>query len=288
MALAIGAAMNLHRISVCAVFCFTFACSDGVGSVCSDPCGTQDAGVDALTPDGSSTPDANADAPPPPSTPQGLSNLGLWLEASQGVGKFDAAHVAQWQDQSGHGNHVQQGTLTAMPLFVPSAVHGRPGLSFDLATLSTPSATQGFSMAADFLVMLVVRSDLADGISGDLFTATGAASNTKLQLRISPPKLTALALVNGSGTYVDAAKAVFSDKAAHVVGMRRQGGTVDLYVDGSKASVAAQTADLGSKLTLGGGGFKGVITELAIGEGTIDDTTVASLGTYFKTKYATP
>src|SRR3990167_5696375 len=49
--------------------------------------------------------------------PTDLSNLLLWLDASQITGLNDGDAVASWTDLSGNGNHATQSTAAAKPTY---------------------------------------------------------------------------------------------------------------------------------------------------------------------------
>lgn len=58
----------------------------------------------------------------------GGGTLKLWVRADQGI--TIATGVSQWNDLSGNGNHVTQGTGSAQPAFVASGQGGRPLVRF--------------------------------------------------------------------------------------------------------------------------------------------------------------
>lgn len=79
----------------------------------------------------------------------GSSNLILWLRPDEGTFTntgcttvtTNGSSVGCWEDQSGSGNHVTQGTAGNRPTFNTNVMNGNPALSFDgndyLATITT-------------------------------------------------------------------------------------------------------------------------------------------------------
>lgn len=58
----------------------------------------------------------------------GTSALRLWLKADAGIA---ATPVAQWQDQSGRGNHLTQATVANQPKTGINTTNGQPVVTFD-------------------------------------------------------------------------------------------------------------------------------------------------------------
>lgn len=61
--------------------------------------------------------------------PKSIATLKLWLRADQGI--TIATGVSQWNDLSGSGNNLTQGTAGKQPLFVASAQNGLPAVRCD-------------------------------------------------------------------------------------------------------------------------------------------------------------
>jgi hypothetical protein len=60
--------------------------------------------------------------------PVRIQGLKLWVKADAGVA---GTSVAAWEDQSGNGNHLVQGTLANQPQLMPTEANGLPALRFD-------------------------------------------------------------------------------------------------------------------------------------------------------------
>ena len=87
------------------------------------------------------------------------AGLQLWLRADAGVFTIEEGKVAQWGDQSGHGNHASPPT-SEIPKFVANALNGKPVLRFNglgdsLLIADSPS----ISITGDLTTFFVVRFD---------------------------------------------------------------------------------------------------------------------------------
>ncbi len=59
------------------------------------------------------------------------SSLALWLDATDAASIAKSANrVSQWNDKSGKGNHVSQGTGGLQPLYVTSGINSRAAIQF--------------------------------------------------------------------------------------------------------------------------------------------------------------
>ena len=63
--------------------------------------------------------------------PLTVTGCKLWLKSDAGITKDGGNLVSQWNDQSGQGNHLIQGTGTNQPLWVNSAYSSKPTIRFD-------------------------------------------------------------------------------------------------------------------------------------------------------------
>lgn len=63
--------------------------------------------------------------------PVRLPSLAIWLDAmDKNTLTTSSSRVSQWNDKSGKGNHVSQGTGSLQPLLVSSAINARPAIQF--------------------------------------------------------------------------------------------------------------------------------------------------------------
>ena len=85
----------------------------------------------------------------------GSALLKLWLRADRGITKAGGV-VSQWDDQSGNGNHVTQGTVGLRPAFVASALGGLPGV-LSAVTKSLNSTTEPIAASAARTIFIVLK-----------------------------------------------------------------------------------------------------------------------------------
>jgi len=64
-------------------------------------------------------------------TPKQLGTLSLWLDADDATTITIATGVSQWNDKSGNGYHVSQGTGSNQPAYVTNVRNGRAAVRFD-------------------------------------------------------------------------------------------------------------------------------------------------------------
>ena len=66
-------------------------------------------------------------------TPAALgSSLALWLDAEDASTiTLNGGNISQWNDKSGNGRHVAQGTATLQPAYIPTATNNKPAVRFD-------------------------------------------------------------------------------------------------------------------------------------------------------------
>ncbi len=78
-------------------------------------------------------------------TPDALPGLELWLDAADPATiALSGGNATQWNDKSGNGRHMTQGTGAAQPVYDTTAMAGHPGISFDTTdNMSNASFPQG-------------------------------------------------------------------------------------------------------------------------------------------------
>lgn len=84
-------------------------------------------------------------------TPLELTNLRAWYEADTDVTESGGA-VSQWDDQSGNGFHLTQGTAANKPTYEATGLNSKPTISFDgtgdyLAVTGLGGALTSFTVA---------------------------------------------------------------------------------------------------------------------------------------------
>jgi hypothetical protein len=115
-------------------------------------------------------------------SPLSLSPV-LWLKADAGTyqssggsaATADSDPVGEWQDQSGNGNHVTQGTGTAKPLLKLNVQNSLPGVLFDGSDDILAVATPVLTATASISIFAVVK--LADTSEQGAIIHIGNGSN---------------------------------------------------------------------------------------------------------------
>lgn len=100
-----------------------------------------------------------------------LSNLKGWWDASQEA-EADGAAIATWNDMSGNGNDLTQGTGAQQPIMDTLLVNGRPGIDFD-GTADNVDNT-GFTHAAGASAATVFVVCQPDAVANQIAVNGGA------------------------------------------------------------------------------------------------------------------
>jgi hypothetical protein len=233
---------------------------------------------------------------PPPTGGPSLTGLAMWLKADAGVTK-NGNYVAGWADQSGNGAGASQATVARQPLFVGSAVNGKPALQFDGA-----DDYMDFTLPVSGLseMTIVVVSSARTELDGSIFgsyrspiywgdqrnTGIGAVYLTPL----SPEVQFRFGGTQAYGKYVRPAKLGTGWSATTAV---KQSGDERLYVNGTQVvSLSGKPATISGVPSLGslGRGFNSVgyigqIAEVLVYNRALTDTERQALDAYLKSKY---
>lgn len=104
------------------------------------------------------------------------SALSIWLDAADastitlqgggGSGPGGSDHVSQWDDKSGNGNHVSNGTAAFQPEYLATGWNGKPTISFTLAGqeflfkagVSNFESDEDFTLASAFEFLQTLNS----------------------------------------------------------------------------------------------------------------------------------
>jgi hypothetical protein len=96
-----------------------------------------------------------------------MSGCVLWLRADLGITTV-SGNVSQWNNQSGSGLDVSQGTPGLRPAFVSSSINGRPAVDFDGSDDTLTNTVSNLATASSARTLFVVGiSDVSAG--GTLF-----------------------------------------------------------------------------------------------------------------------
>lgn len=106
------------------------------------------------------------------------SPLRLWCESDVGI-TLVGSNVSQWADQSGVGAHLSQGTAGARPLYVASALAGRPVIRFDGTDdwLATSGGTNAIISLGTGYVFCVFTINAITATHASAFACDGVFAN---------------------------------------------------------------------------------------------------------------
>lgn len=234
--------------------------------------------------------------------PKSLSGLEMWLDASVTTSLYDATSggstpssgsgVARWEDQSGNGYHVTQGTANNRPARTVSARNSLDCLAWDGTNDGLVSGSVSASLAA-YTVAIVTR---LDGTGGGTFGRVWTRAND------SGPRTW---LMNGNTTWAVAGGARFTPSGTANTGtwyvlVHRWDGTADYsgltcWVNGTKYTFASgsftpnSTANtvygIGTHTTLTTRSYYGLMGEVLIYNTSLSDANVSSVQSYLNNKW---
>jgi hypothetical protein len=224
-----------------------------------------------------------------PFSPLDLPNLAAWYDASKITGLSDGAAVETWEDSSGNGNDVTQGTADERPTYQTSILNGLPVVRFDgiddiLSVFATLAGAQPYTVYA------VVAHRSGSVTSNEGFCG-GYAALPYLFVR----QLATDAFAIFAGTIANGPN---SDTDFHVFGGLFDGASSILDLDGSETVVNAGTSAFGAEFSIGG--YTAVtgppgdpfehsdsdVAELVVCSGGLTADERTTLRNYFTNKYA--
>ena len=206
----------------------------------------------------------------------------LWLDASDTSTIVETSgSVSEWQDKSGNGNDLTQGTGANQPTTGTRTMNGLNVLDFD-GTSDYLAQSSAFSASlSSWTVFAVMQADstasimyVVDGLSGGSRSAVGHGSSTQYRLYQGTTVLQ-------GGT---------ADASEHI--LRGVFDTTDtLHVDGvSVISGNSGTGSLtgvvvGAQFNEAGAFWNGTIAEVAVFDGTLTDAEIAQMEAYLNDKW---
>lgn len=119
--------------------------------------------------------------------PNQISNLALWLDASQLSGLSDGDPVSSWTDQSGNNYHAAQATLGKQPEFKTNLVNGKPALRFDGVDDRLSFSGSALGMATDvsgFSVVMVMHTNTLGSSARPFYLAQGFDNYTRINIGV--------------------------------------------------------------------------------------------------------
>ena len=236
-------------------------------------------------------------------SPSALTGLVLWLDAGQGVGLVGTP-ITVWRDQSSQHNNATQNDSNYTPVLMTSTA-GLPAAHFDgtqtfMSIADAPSLQWG---TGDFVLEVVARYSSALGTPDqNLFQkAPSAAPYAGPFLAAASSKGSVANGVRAQlsvDTYVSSPTGNLQD-APHLFGMRRNGSTLELRIDGNLVATTAITGILdvsaaGRAVMFGQNGYApgnglqaldGDISEMIAVAGGTTAADIANLECYLTSKY---
>lgn len=322
----VGSALTVTCLAVIAAGCVgdepgsTASSDDGGGG--SDSAANADGtggGGDSGSSDSSSNPDTG-----PTWAPTDLSGTVLWLDASNAASVITSSGlVTTWKDLTLQHNDAAQSNSTYEPTVDAAAKNGHAAVRFSPAAgscrhLEIPNAGTGFDWdSSDFAVEIVAKyvndntssATPADNYAMFFSKQVVGADAAGFRLYGNGPD-TGVSGANTTSAYTEVFKAYDSqnygvssattgsnDGAFHIFGGRLTGThNLEIRVDGvSTVNSASSSSSLTNTVATSIGGdpsnkycVDGDIAEVVAYKGTLSDMDLATLETYFKTKYALP
>lgn len=118
--------------------------------------------------------------------PTSLPNLAVWVDATDfGTLTLSSDRVSQWRDKSGLGNHLVQASGSLQPLYVASALGGRPAVQTrDDGTARLVSVASNASLSYSTCSCFAVFQRVTDTGSNETFVGKWNAAGNLRQFRM--------------------------------------------------------------------------------------------------------
>ncbi len=98
--------------------------------------------------------------------PSDLSGLSLWFDAADSsTVTLSGSNVSNWDDKSGNGNHVTQGTAGNQPTLVNNVQNGLPAIRFD-GTDDYMVTSGNVDLTAGYHIFFVYKKDTQKNFNG--------------------------------------------------------------------------------------------------------------------------
>lgn len=211
-------------------------------------------------------------------SPSDLPGLAAWYDASNAASiTSSGGAVSQWNDLSGNGWHLTQGTGSNQPTTGTRTVNGLNTLDFDGGDFLSSSAS--FVLNQPDTLFIVATTDFG---SANQWITDGLAGRQLLCVHSD------YALFAGAGFAIEVAGSF----ALHLHSAVFNGASSQRWLDAtSKGTGNPGGNNLTAGITIGGagtgGGFDGAISELVYCSGD-QSASVASMVAYTQAKWGTP
>jgi hypothetical protein len=227
------------------------------------------------------------------------SGLQMWLRADQGV-KTNGPTVAAWLDQSPAANSAVQDKPSAQPMFVASALAGRPAIRFD-GVDDFFSLPDGFSdFRAGLTAFVVVRPAPGGAWSRFIDLDVGpACENIVFGRKDAADKLGFWVYTNSlTKGKVEAPGAVVANEVQSFCALLAPGGKVTLFRNGAGVGTGETSMPKSTlrkpntlaKSNSGGGDpfFKGELFEILLYNRALSEAERTYVESYLNAKYLDP
>lgn len=222
--------------------------------------------------------------------PDSISNLTLWLDASDASTITDAGAgaVSQWNDKSGNNNHATQAASGNRPITGTRTLAGKNVLDFVSASNHFMSLASGlFTVPTGAYTMIVVM-------------ASDSNANTRRIINASLAGTTVVSLRLQTGNYAYQSRTSLSlttttitrNTNPHVLGFRRNGTAITGFYDGvlgtagsNAQNVTPDAWGIGRDPVATADAFDGVIAEALVYSRSLSDAELNQVGNYLKAKW---
>ncbi|MGX1323733.1 hypothetical protein AB7M17_007186 [Bradyrhizobium sp. USDA 377] len=225
----------------------------------------------------------------------GISGLIAWYDASVFSSlTLSGSTITNVADQSGHNNHLGDGTTFAKPTYSATGLNSRPAIMVSPGH-ALRSAVNAFPMGTGntltfFLVGTLTSLSQTNGRFISYYDGVGSdysAAGSWIFFRN-----VGAAAVGIMCNSVSTVQSISYDTAYRFIGTINSSGVMTLYVNGAATSTATSSGNWIDNGTLGIGasisdtvGVDGAISEVGIATGFSDATAVAALDAYLKDKW---
>lgn len=222
-------------------------------------------------------------------SPADLSGLVGWWDASDtGTITQSGGLVSQWDDLSGNGNHLTQGTGSQQPTTGTRTINSLNTLDFQGNDELTCSVTVGSDNQSFAAVVYLDNANVGRLLSAN---AGGNDFDRATAWELDRNNATSWNIYNNWANRYSNSGSMAA--AASVIARYVSGGECTIWVNGATGSHSANgTAGLAvTQINVGGyggggGGYlDGILAEAIYGEEAWDDTEFGLIDTYFSTKW---
>jgi len=245
-------------------------------------------------------------------TPAEITGLKAWYDASDTSSiSLSGSAVTQWNDKSGNGFHVTQGTAAQRPSSGINTINSKNVLTFggdDVLSASTASDWTFLHNSTGSTVFAVAISDNTGEFEYSIFATSVGSSERGCALRLTSPSPGTLSPFvstgGGSGTLVSliSGETFTNGTAFYVSGVwdnnnatlanrskwRKNGGTevgTNTQDDAPSSSNPARALCIGNNTNSGSFAWTGKIAEIIMYTGVLSSGNVASVNSYLASKW---